>query len=150
MTIFNTTNGVSWRNSTNWGTGDPCANSWFGISCYNGLLNQLYVTQDRAILERKIGLLTTTNVKVVDCESLDRYRGEYHHRRSHRSGTLVRRIFHCTPARLILNLPLTCCSSCVHLCVQGPVFQSALATDTSRYCGLGSTPIFVRTRLLYP
>jgi hypothetical protein len=31
--LYNSTNGPSWINSTNWLEGDPCSNSWFGINC---------------------------------------------------------------------------------------------------------------------
>eukprot|EP01120_Amphizonella_sp_Union-15-10_P009114 TRINITY_DN338_c0_g1_i1.p1 TRINITY_DN338_c0_g1~~TRINITY_DN338_c0_g1_i1.p1 ORF type:complete len:243 (-),score=30.89 TRINITY_DN338_c0_g1_i1:97-789(-) len=31
--LYRYTNGWSWRNQQNWLTGDPCENSWFGVTC---------------------------------------------------------------------------------------------------------------------
>jgi hypothetical protein len=36
--LFSSTNGKGWSRSDNWGIGDPCANSWFGLSCANGFM----------------------------------------------------------------------------------------------------------------
>ncbi len=36
MTIYDNLGGAGWTNSTNWGTGDPCTNSWYGITCNVG------------------------------------------------------------------------------------------------------------------
>ncbi|MBN1123284.1 MAG: leucine-rich repeat domain-containing protein [Anaerolineae bacterium] len=33
MTIYDNLGGAGWTNSTNWGTGDPCTNNWYGITC---------------------------------------------------------------------------------------------------------------------
>ena len=33
--FFNSTNGGSWINSTNWLIGDPCINGWYGVTCDN-------------------------------------------------------------------------------------------------------------------
>merc|ERR1712137_971216 len=31
--LYNATNGDGWTDNTNWNTGDPCDNSWFGVVC---------------------------------------------------------------------------------------------------------------------
>ena len=33
--LYHQTNGHYWRRSTNWLSGDPCVNNWYGISCNN-------------------------------------------------------------------------------------------------------------------
>lgn len=33
VTLFNSTNGLSWNTKTNWLSGDPCANTWYGVTC---------------------------------------------------------------------------------------------------------------------
>ena len=42
--LFTATHGASWSNSTNWLSGDPCANGWSGITCTNGLVTALYAS----------------------------------------------------------------------------------------------------------
>ena len=34
--LYAATGGASWTTKTNWGTGDPCTNSWYGITCNTG------------------------------------------------------------------------------------------------------------------
>jgi len=34
--LYTSTQGASWTNRTNWLTGDPCDNNWFGITCNAG------------------------------------------------------------------------------------------------------------------
>ncbi len=36
--LYSSTDGKGWKNSSNWGVGDPCANAWFGVSCSNGVM----------------------------------------------------------------------------------------------------------------
>lgn len=46
MELYRSTHGPGWKSRTNWGTGDPCANKWFGVSCTNdrrGVVSSLYV-----------------------------------------------------------------------------------------------------------
>ena len=31
--LYQATNGVNWKQATNWNDGDPCDNKWFGIFC---------------------------------------------------------------------------------------------------------------------
>ena len=33
LALYNSTDGENWTDDTNWLIGDPCDNSWFGISC---------------------------------------------------------------------------------------------------------------------
>lgn len=33
VALFNSTSGGGWTTNTNWLTGDPCANNWFGVLC---------------------------------------------------------------------------------------------------------------------
>jgi Leucine-rich repeat (LRR) protein len=35
VALYNSTNGAQWNDNTNWLVGDPCDNSWFGITCDN-------------------------------------------------------------------------------------------------------------------
>lgn len=34
--LYNNTNGAGWLNKTNWLSGDPCDNAWYGITCDSG------------------------------------------------------------------------------------------------------------------
>jgi hypothetical protein len=34
--LFTATNGKDWKIKTNWLTGDPCDNHWYGIFCHPG------------------------------------------------------------------------------------------------------------------
>jgi len=34
--LYNNTNGPGWTNRTNWLTGDPCDNAWYGVTCNAG------------------------------------------------------------------------------------------------------------------
>src|SRR6218665_443203 len=31
--LYNASNGPAWTNNSNWLTGDPCTNGWFGVAC---------------------------------------------------------------------------------------------------------------------
>jgi len=33
VAFYNATLGENWSNSSNWLNGDPCTNSWYGITC---------------------------------------------------------------------------------------------------------------------
>ena len=33
VALYEATNGANWDDSTNWNTGDPCVQSWLGVSC---------------------------------------------------------------------------------------------------------------------
>jgi hypothetical protein len=33
MDLYNSTNGENWKNNYNWGNGDACLNSWYGVHC---------------------------------------------------------------------------------------------------------------------
>ena len=41
--IYQNTNGQSWTNNANWNVGDPCDNSWFGVSCDNYNVSRMFV-----------------------------------------------------------------------------------------------------------
>ena len=43
MNLYNNTNGGSWNQNTNWGSGDPCTNNWYGIVCCK---NNKYTSND--------------------------------------------------------------------------------------------------------
>jgi hypothetical protein len=47
MDLFSSTYGKGWNRVDNWGIGDPCENSWFGVSCTDG---GMYVACDTAVL----------------------------------------------------------------------------------------------------
>jgi hypothetical protein len=36
VALYESTNGTGWTVSTNWLSGSPCANSWYGVTCVNG------------------------------------------------------------------------------------------------------------------
>ena len=36
MALYNRTGGANWADNTNWGTGCPCDNNWYGIQCADG------------------------------------------------------------------------------------------------------------------
>ena len=33
--FYKATHGIRWRRSQSWLTGDPCENSWYGVTCLN-------------------------------------------------------------------------------------------------------------------
>ena len=41
MDLYNATDGSQWAYYNNWGTGDCCSNSWYGVTCIEGAVNQL-------------------------------------------------------------------------------------------------------------
>ena len=44
--LYNTCNGPSWFNSTNWLVGDPCDNSWYGVGCSNSHVVKLVLASN--------------------------------------------------------------------------------------------------------
>jgi hypothetical protein len=36
VALYNSTDGANWVNNDNWLDGDPCFNSWYGVTCANG------------------------------------------------------------------------------------------------------------------
>jgi len=36
LALYNNTDGANWAENTNWTVGDPCTNSWFGVTCNGG------------------------------------------------------------------------------------------------------------------
>ena len=43
MDLYLATNGPGWLSNANWLSGDPCSNSWAGISCPSGLITKMCV-----------------------------------------------------------------------------------------------------------
>ena len=43
MDLYLATNGPGWVSNANWLSGDPCSNSWAGISCPSGLITKMCV-----------------------------------------------------------------------------------------------------------
>ncbi|GAB4343467.1 MAG: hypothetical protein Kow0089_19280 [Desulfobulbaceae bacterium] len=41
--LYNSTGGAGWTTSTNWLSGDPCTNSWFGVTCNAGNTNVVQI-----------------------------------------------------------------------------------------------------------
>ena len=39
--FYDSTNGGSWTNNGGWLNGDPCVNSWYGITCDSGDVTQI-------------------------------------------------------------------------------------------------------------
>jgi len=67
--FYNTTNGRAWTYSTNWLTGDPCDNKWYGIKCVNGHVDALDFILNNLIgeLPSSIGNLTYVTQVNLDC-----------------------------------------------------------------------------------
>ena len=42
--LYNSCGGTNWINKTNWMSGDPCSNSWFGVYCTSGHVSALQLT----------------------------------------------------------------------------------------------------------
>ena len=41
VALWNSTEGSSWTDNTNWPTGDPCANNWYGITCDSSNITEI-------------------------------------------------------------------------------------------------------------
>jgi hypothetical protein len=44
--LYLATNGSNWTNNTNWLSGDPCGNAWFGLTCENGTVVEIDLTDN--------------------------------------------------------------------------------------------------------
>ena len=42
VNFYNALDGPSWSDNSNWLVDDPCANSWFGITCSGDTITSLY------------------------------------------------------------------------------------------------------------
>ena len=42
--LYNSCEGPNWINKTNWMSGDPCTNSWFGVYCSSGHVSAIQLT----------------------------------------------------------------------------------------------------------
>ena len=50
MSLFRETRGFEWRSKANWGSGLPCNQTWFGVSCdSNGNVISLSLPRNRLI-----------------------------------------------------------------------------------------------------
>ena len=77
--LFTATHGASWSNSTNWLSGDPCANGWSGITCTNGLVTALYASA-RASRSR-----TTAPHRIAPCcKAIEQQQPRRDHSNDHR------------------------------------------------------------------
>lgn len=36
VALYNSTDGPNWTEKTNWLSGDPCGNNWYGVTCNTG------------------------------------------------------------------------------------------------------------------
>ena len=54
VALYNSTSGDGWRNNTNWLSGDPCTNSWFGITCNGTDTNITQIDLGQSYLRGKI------------------------------------------------------------------------------------------------
>ena len=45
--LYHSCGGDNWTNNTNWLSGDPCSNSWYGVVCENGHVTGLYLQENR-------------------------------------------------------------------------------------------------------
>lgn len=71
IAFYNATNGDKWTNNTNWCSDKP-VNKWYGVSCINGLVRELNLSDNNlnGILPNEIGNLT-------NLRSLRLYNGNY-------------------------------------------------------------------------
>ncbi len=60
VALYNSTDGASWTNNDNWGFGDPCDNSWYGVSCTGTLVTWLNLASNQltGTIPTEIGSLT--------------------------------------------------------------------------------------------
>jgi len=61
VTLYNSTNGPSWDINTNWLSGDPCADNWFGVTCdANSHITEIELIDNNlvATIPSEIGNLT--------------------------------------------------------------------------------------------
>eukprot|EP00656_Telonema_subtile_P024865 TRINITY_DN2701_c0_g1_i1.p2 TRINITY_DN2701_c0_g1~~TRINITY_DN2701_c0_g1_i1.p2 ORF type:complete len:124 (+),score=18.32 TRINITY_DN2701_c0_g1_i1:142-513(+) len=75
--FYTATNGASWATRTDWNTGTPCANSWFGITCTTsagGVTSVIKVELSGNLLTGSIpselSSLTSLTLLVVNTNSL--------------------------------------------------------------------------------
>ena len=66
IALYSSTDGDNWINNTNWNIGDPCNNSWYGVSCncINGNIIGLDLTGNQltGVIPAEIGDLTSLTV----------------------------------------------------------------------------------------
>jgi len=69
MNLYNATDGIHWKNNTNWGKGDPCANQWFGIECLeNGVVDKIILSNNKLMgqFSNDINKLTLLSELILD------------------------------------------------------------------------------------
>ena len=54
VSFYNSTSGDDWRNNTNWLSGDPCTNNWFGIDCNITNTNVIQIDLGQSFLNGRI------------------------------------------------------------------------------------------------
>jgi len=59
--LYDSTNGAGWTTKTNWMTGTPCLNSWYGVSCDSSNIVSLYLFSNSlsGSIPSEIGLLSS-------------------------------------------------------------------------------------------
>jgi len=74
VALYNSTAGGSWTNNTNWLSGDPCVDEWFGVSCDPGdtMVTDLSLFDNNlsGILPSELGNLTSLTVLNLSWNSL--------------------------------------------------------------------------------
>ena len=65
MALYNSTNGPTWTNNTNWGTCDPC--TWYGVYCDYGRVRELNLENNNLVgtIPEEIGQLERLDVLIL-------------------------------------------------------------------------------------
>ena len=68
LALYDSTYGLLWVDNTNWGTGDPCTNSWYGVTCSDNKVVELDLSKNqlREYIPAEIGNLTYLTYLYLD------------------------------------------------------------------------------------
>ena len=60
IALYDSTDSDNWTNSSNWKSGDPCPNSWYGVACSIGNITRLDLGSNQltGTIPKEIGNLT--------------------------------------------------------------------------------------------
>ena len=67
VTLYNSTNGARWTPNTNWLTGDPCTDDWYGVTCdQSGSITKLELIINNLVGPIPPELSNLSNLQVLD------------------------------------------------------------------------------------